>query len=376
MTTLTMPLTNGAYWRRTSKPVVLAVVHITDNRTNQGPTAALNERNYANRAGSQGPSAHYYVNRDGSSIMAIDPVWYVAWSNGDVNEPHGANAGVAKLAALRAQGVNANRGCYLEIECVGYDAPAGQWTDAQFATVARLIRDAAKVTGLPINRDTVLPHAWINSVNRPNCPFLAPTLDRQMDRLIALAKEQGTMSDTEQTRLAKAIRTIADKYLPAEIEAHDKTAIAQWSLRIVDYATRLANTAVPTVRIAAKPAAPDAASVDAIKVEWVNVPWPQPSDATVDAILSAHGKSRSEVIDPSFVKELDTDENRILSAAGLFGNPVQPVDGADYGLFSGVVGENVGPTTIRYHVFRDGREITSRDGDGSVDTVGLWNEVA
>jgi hypothetical protein len=94
VTTVTALLTNKAYGyptrgagRRVKAPI-LACIHITGNRrTAANPDrhqAARDERNYANRAGSNGPSAHYYVARDGWAIEAIDPAKYAAWSNGDV----------------------------------------------------------------------------------------------------------------------------------------------------------------------------------------------------------------------------------------------------------------------------------------------------
>lgn len=98
MTTITALLTNKAYGfptrgaQRRIKAPILACIHITGNRrTAADPDrhqAARDERNYANRAGSNGPSAHYYVARDGWAIEAIDPAKYAAWSNGDVASPN------------------------------------------------------------------------------------------------------------------------------------------------------------------------------------------------------------------------------------------------------------------------------------------------
>jgi hypothetical protein len=48
----------------------------------------MQERNYANRAGSWGPSATAYIDRDGTIVRAIDPVKYAAWSQGDVAHPN------------------------------------------------------------------------------------------------------------------------------------------------------------------------------------------------------------------------------------------------------------------------------------------------
>lgn len=179
-------LTNGAYGfprahARSLIPRVLAVVHITANMAD-----AKHQRDYANRPGSPGPSAHYYIDRNGDGIRAVDPAQFAAWSNGDLKAPRLTNAGVRYLNALPSVGRNPNEGCYLEIECVGEANPAGQWTDAQFATVARLIADASGVTNLRIAADTVLPHSYLNSIDRAHCPSLDPAV--HMSRLIALAK--------------------------------------------------------------------------------------------------------------------------------------------------------------------------------------------
>lgn len=112
------PLTNSAYgfprrgMSRRVQPVALACIHITGNsRTANNADfhqAALDERNYANRRGSLGPSAHDYIARDGYIVQAIDRRHYAAWSNGDVARPNTLNAGIRRVLALRAKGYNAN----------------------------------------------------------------------------------------------------------------------------------------------------------------------------------------------------------------------------------------------------------------------------
>lgn len=179
MSTVTALLTNKAYGfprrgatRRTKAPI-LACIHITGNRrTAANPDrhqAARDERNYANRVGSNGPSAHYYVARDGWAIEAIEPGRHAAWSNGDVDSPNTANAGVAKVLALRAKGYNANEAYWLEFECVGYGSTY-PITKAQKQFCATRIAAMAKATGLPVNRATVHGHSDLNSVNRASCP--------------------------------------------------------------------------------------------------------------------------------------------------------------------------------------------------------------
>lgn len=188
-------LTNSAYGfpnrggRRRIAPRVLAVIHITDNRKNQGSDAAMNERNYANRRNSPGPSAHFYIGRDGGGVKAIYPINYAAWSNGDVRDPDMTNRGVQRLVALRKRGFNVNEGCGIEIECVGYAERDGQITDAQVDRLANLVAWYSSKFGLPINRNTVLTHADINSVSRNQCAFLPRLREEYMQRIIQAAKE-------------------------------------------------------------------------------------------------------------------------------------------------------------------------------------------
>ena len=90
MTTIAALLTNKAYGyptrgaRRRRKPTILACLHQTANAT----ATAIGERTYANRAGSAGPSATAYIDRDGTIVRAIDPTKYAAWSQGDVASPN------------------------------------------------------------------------------------------------------------------------------------------------------------------------------------------------------------------------------------------------------------------------------------------------
>lgn len=196
MTIVAAHLTNTAYGfptrgaKRRVKAPILACIHITGNRrTAANPDrhqAARDERTYANRAGSNGPSAHYYVARDGWAIEAIDPAKYAAWSNGDVATPNTANAGVANVLALRAKGYNANEAYWLEFECVGYGSTY-PITKAQRQFCATRIAAMAKATGLPINRATVHGHSDLNSVNRSSCPCPKASREAFLGDVIARA---------------------------------------------------------------------------------------------------------------------------------------------------------------------------------------------
>lgn len=186
------PLTNGAFWPRTLKPTVLLCVHITGNATTakepSGTSApgqgAYDEWHYANRAGSPGPSAHDYLNRDGTGIEALTPATQCAWSNGDVLGP---NLSIATVAACVRASVNPNRICWREVECVGYGSTYPV-SAAQIDTLAQLVAADAKATGLPIDRTTVTTHADWNSVNRANCAFAPDQREAYLADLIARAR--------------------------------------------------------------------------------------------------------------------------------------------------------------------------------------------
>lgn len=72
MTTVTALLTNKACGyltrgaRRRREPTILACLHQTAN----AKATAMQERTYANRAGSTEPSATAYVDRDGTIVQA------------------------------------------------------------------------------------------------------------------------------------------------------------------------------------------------------------------------------------------------------------------------------------------------------------------
>lgn len=170
-------LTNGAYGfpkgqKRRVKPVALACIHITGNLSTSRMTdraGAMAERNYANRAGSGGPSAHLYVARSGLYAVRAVSQAYAAWSNGDVSSPNTGNPGIRRVLALRAKGYNANEAYWVEFENVGH--PSGyRVTDGQQRLNAEVIRRRAELSGLDINRETVHGHWEINGIDRQNCP--------------------------------------------------------------------------------------------------------------------------------------------------------------------------------------------------------------
>src|SRR5262245_5340015 len=138
MTWQTLPLTNSAYGypkgaERRVAPIALVCLHGTAN-PNDPPATAKQERDYANRAGSAGPSAHTYADRGGGGVHAFDTK-YAAWSNGVLRNPKLAVPGVQAVANF---GGNPNEAYVREVEMCARYAPYPV-TDAQIRDVAALV---------------------------------------------------------------------------------------------------------------------------------------------------------------------------------------------------------------------------------------------
>lgn len=211
------PTTLRNYFRRTFDPRVLMVVHATGNLDvireypdgiRPGQTA-YREWLYASRnpQAADGPSAHDYAARDGQAIEMLDPRTQVAWSNGDLVRPRTDLPGVDYLAGLRARGINANRGCWREVELVA-DPRGFDPTDEQLETCAWWLARDAKAVGLPITvGETLLTHAWINTVDRQNCAFRPAIRDARMAELEREARKllASLEAPAEEEPMARAI---------------------------------------------------------------------------------------------------------------------------------------------------------------------------
>lgn len=195
----TQLLTNNAYGNyggrargatRRVKPMLLMCMHITagDETSANFHTHNANERNYANRAGSNGPSAHNYIARDGSSILAIDPDKHAAWSNGDVRSPNTSLAIVKTVLAQKAKGYNANECFYREVEMCGRHETGLDITAIQLETVAQMIAADSIKTGIAISRATVGTHADLNTETRPSCAFRPAVREARLSTVIERAK--------------------------------------------------------------------------------------------------------------------------------------------------------------------------------------------
>lgn len=190
---VTAPLTNQAYGyptrgaTRRMAPRRLVCVHSTYN-PNTPLATAMQERNYANRDGSNGPSAHSYLDRDGSWVHAIDPTKYAAWSNGILRTPKIAVPGVSEVVALKATGANPNEDYFREIEtCARY--PDFPITAEQRQSLAEQIARDSLTTGLPIQRATVHLHSDLDTEQRPNCPVPSKDAEAWVADLIRSARE-------------------------------------------------------------------------------------------------------------------------------------------------------------------------------------------
>jgi hypothetical protein len=197
--TQTLLLTNGAYGNyggrargttRRIKPPLLICIHITDGdeTTNNLHTHNVNERNYANRDGSNGPSAHDYIAQDGSNVHAIDNGKYAAWSNGDLKSPNTSLQLIKTVMAYVAKGYNPNELYYREVECCGNRSRGLPITDVQMETVAQMIARDSITTGIAISRSTVGTHADINTETRSGCAFPPSTREAKLAAIIVRAQ--------------------------------------------------------------------------------------------------------------------------------------------------------------------------------------------
>jgi N-acetylmuramoyl-L-alanine amidase len=185
-------LTNQAFGypnrgdRRRHTPHILAVVHQTSTNPYDGQAMVL--RNQRNGAGFTGNSATYYVDQDGDAVHAVNGTLYASWCSAPKSITY-LDTTRASMALVKQHfffGYNPNECVFEQFECVGTGTEP--WTAAQFETVAQLIAARARLSGLPINRETVVPHRDFDTVNRPSDPWPAATREARMATLITRAK--------------------------------------------------------------------------------------------------------------------------------------------------------------------------------------------
>jgi hypothetical protein len=119
------------------------------------------------------------------------------------------NTSLTTVKAMVGSNYNANEFCFMTCENVGYE-PGSPITAAQKETLAQLAAWGHKISGLPINRNTVIGHRDINNVTRHGCPT-AGDLEKFLDGIIARAKEIVGIPDTSTTEDPAVIEYWKDK---------------------------------------------------------------------------------------------------------------------------------------------------------------------
>ena len=142
----------------------------------------MQERTYANRPGSHGPSATAYVDRDGTVVRAMDPAKYAAWSQGDVAHP---DTKLPTVAAAVASGVNMNEWVHGRSSARAPERSRTPTPSSRASPTSSPRR--RRRLGIPINRSTVVTHADINSVSRRSDPWPPATREARVERVITRA---------------------------------------------------------------------------------------------------------------------------------------------------------------------------------------------
>lgn len=252
-------LTNDAYGYprgkgRRVKPVVLLVIHQTANvRADADAEVA-----YANRAGSSGPSATFYLSRDGQRfIQAIDTA-YAPWTNGDLNKPDWTAPGMAAVKVLTDKGYNANEAAYATVEVSTYKSVTDSVSPEQIKSLAWLAVGLSKTSGIRISPSTIHLHAYYNSVDRSGCPVTPAKRKAFFEAFFAeVAHLQGlapapTTPDTKPTPTSPCASVEAELFrVKAELAKTD--AALEEEVKV--HAKTKAELAAATKRIAAAQAA-------------------------------------------------------------------------------------------------------------------------
>lgn len=109
-----------------------------------------------------------YVNMEDGTVHELVPPTESAWANGAVNKPNLSNPIVA---ATLAAGRNMNTAT-ISIENAGQTSggKGGSLSAAQVRSLIALCAWLCQRFGIPADRDHIIPHAYVDSVNRPYCP--------------------------------------------------------------------------------------------------------------------------------------------------------------------------------------------------------------
>jgi len=175
---------DGTTGRNGEKPIAI-VLHIMEG-TLEGSASWFNDPQ-------SGASSHYGIGKDGRIWQFVDET-NAAWTNGQVNFP-----------SWKLLKPNINPNLYtISIEHEGF--PGEPWTEAMFQADVWLIHQILQRWQIPADRDHLIGHYEIDSINRPYCPGSGCPWDRLLAELRRLAEdEQATL----RAQLAAAQETIA-----------------------------------------------------------------------------------------------------------------------------------------------------------------------
>ena len=115
-------------------------------------------------------SSHFGVGKNGAIHQYVE-LQNAAWGNGSVNQPNWP---------LLIPGVNPN---YYTVS-IEHEGQSGDiMLEAQYLATLALHRWLIETLGIPVNRDTIIGHYRIDSVNRANCPGTGFPWDRLFNDL-------------------------------------------------------------------------------------------------------------------------------------------------------------------------------------------------
>ena len=116
-------------------------------------------------------SSNYVIAEDGT-IYELVPPTEDAWANGAVKAPDTSNPVIARWLT---ENVNLNQRT-VSVEHIRYDSAneqPGGFTEAQHRSTVQLAAWLCQTFGIPPDRQHIIRHGQIDSVNRAHCPGLA-----------------------------------------------------------------------------------------------------------------------------------------------------------------------------------------------------------
>jgi N-acetyl-anhydromuramyl-L-alanine amidase AmpD len=192
---------DGTQGRNGYTPVAV-VLHIAE-----GTLAGCDS--WFNSPANPGSSTHYCIGKQGEIHQYVDES-DAAWGNGQVKKP---------TWPLLITGVNPNL-YTLSIEHEGHTGEA--WTEPMFQADVWLIKQMLQRWEIPVDRDHIIGHYQIDSVNRPNCPGTG----LPWDRLLAELSKPGPIED----QVKKLQQQVAD--LQAKLDSIGRLVRAEGDAQV------------------------------------------------------------------------------------------------------------------------------------------------